>query len=405
MIKTTPKRHLRFRRLAKNRSGMALLMVLVTIAILSAVIVDFVYQTRINVRIAGNVRDRLKAYYLARSAVNLSRLVLHFQGQVDKFTGGMLKLYQIIPIESDLAKAMTSGEMGEAFGLEGLNLGTTRGFGEFDGNFFSEIRDEYEKINLNSLESITSIAAPVSAQILALIGGPRYETMFEGPDADGQYNTPADIVVALHDWIDADTTFDTFNPDVLILDPFSQATLFMPGTSGEDSRYDMLKDPYQNKNDPFFSVDELYMIRGVNDDFMEEFGEKFTVYTDPALLLNLTSVNDPVMMLSLLCMQPENLALCTEQGLPQLLEVLALFFEFRNLMQMTTFMVPNNEAIQGFFNSMGPTLSPYFMKNLAPFSDTFSIRAVGQVGEVMVTIKTVVKNTVSGQEILYWREM
>ncbi|MBW1872227.1 MAG: hypothetical protein JRJ19_09190, partial [Deltaproteobacteria bacterium] len=64
MIKTTQKRHLRFRRLAKNRSGMALLMVLVTIAILSAVIVDFVYQTRINVRIAGNVRDRLKAYYL-----------------------------------------------------------------------------------------------------------------------------------------------------------------------------------------------------------------------------------------------------------------------------------------------------------------------------------------------------
>jgi hypothetical protein len=104
-------------------------------------------------------------------------------------------------------------------------------------------------------------------------------------------------------------------------------------------------------------------------------------------------------------MQPENIPLCTEQGLPQLLEVLALFFEFRNIMQMTTFMVPNNEAIQAFFDSMGPTFSPYFMKNLAPFSDTFSIKAVGEVGEVVVTVRAVVKNTLQGQEILYWRVM
>ncbi len=399
------KRSVQVRRLAGNNRGMALLMVLVTVAILSAIVVDFAYQTRIDVQIAANVRDRVKAHYLARSAVNLSRLVLHFQGQVDRFTGGVLKLYQIIPIESDLAKALTSGELGSAFGLEGLNLGDKRGFGDFDGSFYGEITDEYSKININALESITSIAAPITAQILALIGNPRYKVMFEEEDADGQLNSPDKIAMAMHDWIDANTTIDTFNLDALVVNPFSQAVLFVPGTSDEDSLYDMLANPYENKNDPFFSVDELYMIRGIGDDFMDEFRDKFTVCTDPALLLNLTSVNDPLMMLSLLCMQPENLALCTEQGLPQLLEVLSLFFEFRNLMQMTTFMVPNKEAIQGFFNSMGPTFSPYFLKNLAPFSDTFSVKAIGQVGEVAVTIRTVLKNTASGQEILYWREM
>jgi general secretion pathway protein K len=400
-----PKRSTQSSRLAGNNRGMALLMVLVTVAILSAIVVDFAYQTRINVQIAANVRDRVKAHYLARSAMNLSRLVLHFQGQVDRFTGGVLKLYQIIPIESDLAKALTSGELGSAFGLTGVNLGDKRGFGDFDGSFFGEITDEYSKINVNALDSITSIAAPITAQILALIGNPRYQAMFEEEDADGQLNTPDKVVMAMHDWIDANTTIDTFNLDALVVDPFSQAVLFVPGTSNEDSLYDMLADPYKTKNDPFFSVDELYMIRGIGDDFMDEFRDKFTVYTDPALLLNLTSVNDPMMMLSLLCMQPENLPLCTEQGLPQLLEVLSLFFEFRNLMQMTTFMVPNKEAIQGFFNSMGPTFSPYFLKNLAPFSDTFSVKAVGQVGEVAVTIQAVLKNTASGQEILYWREM
>jgi len=393
------------KKLARNQSGLALLMVLVTVAVLSAIVVEFVFQTRVNAQIAANVRDRIKAYYLARSAMNFSRLILHFQGQVDKFTGGMLKLYQLVPIESDLAKALTQGELAEAFGMEDANLGEARGFGEFQGHFHAEIEDEYSKVNINALDSIASISSPVTAQILAMIGSPRYQVMFEEPDAEGQYNTPADIVTAMHDWIDMDNSFDNFNPDVVVTDPFSQATVFIPGTSGEDSRYDMLEDPYQNKNDPFFTVDELHMIRGVGDDFMQEFSNKFTVYTDPSLLLNLNSVNDPLMMLSLLCMQPENIPLCTEAGLPQLLEVLALFFEFRNIMQMTTFMVPNNEAIQAFFDSMGPTFSPYFMKNLAPFSDTFTIKAVGEVGEVVVTVRAVVKNTASGQEILYWRVM
>jgi hypothetical protein len=45
------------------------------------------------------------------------------------------------------------------------------------------------------------------------------------------------------------------------------------------------------------------------------------------------------------------------------------------------------------------------MKNLAPFSDTFSIKAVGEVGEVVVTVRAVVKNTQAGQEILYWHVM
>jgi general secretion pathway protein K len=393
------------KKLVRSESGLALLMVLVTVAVLSAIVVEFVFQTRINAQIAANVRDRIKAYYLARSAMNFSRLILHFQGQVDKFTGGMLKLYQLVPIESDLAKALTQGELAEAFGMEDANLGDVRGFGEFQGHFYAEIEDEYSKVNINALDSIASISSPVTAQILAMIGSPRYQAMFEEPDAEGQYNTPADIVTSMHDWIDMDNAFDNFNPDMVVTDPFSQATVFIPGTSGEDSRYDMLEDPYQNKNDPFFTVDELHMVRGIGDDFMQEFSNKFTVYTDPSLLLNLNSVNDPLMMLSLLCMQPENIPLCTEQGLPQLLEVLALFFEFRNIMQMTTFMVPNNEAIQAFFDSMGPTFSPYFMKNLAPFSDTFTIKAVGEVGEVVVTVRAVVKNTASGQEILYWRVM
>jgi general secretion pathway protein K len=396
----------RVAKLRHEERGLALLMVLVTIAMLTVAVVEFLYQNRVQLQMAANVRDRAKAYYLARSAVNFTRLILYFQGQADRMSGGTVKLYQLIPIESDLARAFSSGELGEAFGMREVALKDgKRGFGEFDGRFSASIEDEYAKINLNSLDSIASIASPAAAQILALIAAPRYQALWEAEDAEGQRNTPAEVVTFIHDWIDADNTADVFNAELIATDPFSQPVVFLPGTSDEDSRYDRLKPPYKSKNNPLVTVEELQLVRGIGDDFMDEFRSHFTVYSDPNLLLNLTSVNDPIMMLAVLCMQPENMALCTEQGLPQLLEIMALFFEFRNLMQWTTFSVPNNQAIAGFFGGQGANLSSYFLKNLAPFSDTFTIQAEGEVGDVRVTVRAVVKNTNAGQEIMYWRTL
>jgi hypothetical protein len=321
--------------------------------------------------------------------------------------GGSIKLYQIFPIESDFAKALTTGEIGEAFGMQGLNLGDKRGFGEFDGSFHASIEDEQGKININALDSIPNIAGPVAAEILTLIGNQKYAPMFENADADGQYNTPADIVLAMHDWIDADTTMDKLDPESVLRAPLAQeiGSFFAIGVSAEDSRYDTLKDPYKTKDAPFMTVDELHLIRGVTDDFMREFGDKFTVFSDASKLVNLSSVNNPLTMLALLCSQPENMLLCSEQQLPTLLENLALYYEYYNLMLTMTFMVPNNQAIQSFFAALGSSLPKTFLDRTASFSDTYSVQAQGEVGETTVNIRTVVKNTTSGQEIMYWRVM
>ena len=72
-----------------NARGVALILVLTTIAILTSIGVDFSYGSRVNLRLAENARDELRAFYLARSAVNLSRLLLHFQRQLDQ-TGGAI---------------------------------------------------------------------------------------------------------------------------------------------------------------------------------------------------------------------------------------------------------------------------------------------------------------------------
>jgi general secretion pathway protein K len=76
------RRHLR--RAPTSERGIALIMVLTAVAIFTAVVVDFTYSSRVELDLAANGRDELRAYFMAKSAVNLSRMVLHFQKELDK---------------------------------------------------------------------------------------------------------------------------------------------------------------------------------------------------------------------------------------------------------------------------------------------------------------------------------
>src|SRR4051812_9009815 len=77
----------RSRRADRGSRGVALILVLTTLAILTAIGVDFSYGARVDLRLAENLRDETRAHFLARSAVNLSRLLLHFQKQLDGLGG------------------------------------------------------------------------------------------------------------------------------------------------------------------------------------------------------------------------------------------------------------------------------------------------------------------------------
>ncbi|MBS1153586.1 MAG: gspK, partial [Myxococcaceae bacterium] len=70
-------------KLGRNR-GVALLLVLVGLAVLGLVANEIRYNSIVEIRLATNERDNLRAHYLARSGVGLSRLMLKFQKQMDQ---------------------------------------------------------------------------------------------------------------------------------------------------------------------------------------------------------------------------------------------------------------------------------------------------------------------------------
>lgn len=55
---------------ARNERGVALLIALLSAALLIALVFEFAYDTRISLRAAANFRDAERAYFLARSGVN-----------------------------------------------------------------------------------------------------------------------------------------------------------------------------------------------------------------------------------------------------------------------------------------------------------------------------------------------
>ena len=73
------------KRMSKGRRrGVALLLVMTYIAIMSATILSGFMNSQVSFTISANVRDDLKAYYKAKSALNLGRLMLTYQYELEQ---------------------------------------------------------------------------------------------------------------------------------------------------------------------------------------------------------------------------------------------------------------------------------------------------------------------------------
>ena len=427
-------------------AGVALLVVMTIIVILTVLAMDFSYNAKVNLNLAANSRDEVKAFYLAKSAVNISRLVLYYQKQVDQtlqkmkipgFAGG-IQLWKLIPIESDFTKSFAKGQIFDTLGIptvqpaapggEGApptpaagkppppkksSAGTSSGakearafesegsakteFGDFDGYFKAEIEDEESKISLRNFDNLSGWRNLAMTELMTLVLPARYNYMFENKDADGQYTTRQELIGGIKDFIDADDKmFD-----------------LMTGTDigpPEDMYYGKLEEPYLCKNAPLDTLAELRMVRGAGDSFFAQFGDRLTVY--PVQKMNLNSADD-LMITALVCgfIKDKNHPFCTDTTGATRKTVLERFQRFKALKaSQNMFYSPSLADIREFFTSEGIPLNDS-MFGLGKMEDAitntssfFTIKALGKVGNVVRTITCVVFTGDGKSDILYWRE-
>lgn len=297
--------------------GAALLVVMVAVAVLTALAVDLAYDTRVSLRIAANARDELRATYLAKSGVALQRLVLSFQQDVDAAVqlpgaAGQAaalprpQVWRIVPVGSALAASLF-GEQAHAAARPpapptspagatgppttrpappGAKSGPERGQqtaapGPPPDGFEAVVDDEGRKVNvqLDAFVSNPILAAQVQA-FWQLVCDPRWDALFDQEDENGLRVSRQDLIVYLRDWVDeldqGSALVASFPATCVML--LAAQKPFEQGFQDENFPYDRGEDRYRTKNARMDSLAELYLVAGVTDAFMAAFGDALTVY-------------------------------------------------------------------------------------------------------------------------------
>ncbi len=397
--------------------GAALLVVMVAVAVLTALAVDLAYDTRVSLQIAANARDELRASYLARSGVALSRLVLSFQQEVDEMPKiGALspprpQIWRLVPVGSELAAGLFGGAApAPAAAPEG-----SAAAGPPPGGFEAVLDDEGRKVNIQ-LEALgTGLLGSQVQALFQLICDPRWDALFDRDDENGVRVSRQDLLVHLVDWVDPDergsALVASFPPGGCLM--IAPQNPFEAGFTDENFPYDRGEDRYRAKNARMDSLDELHLVAGVTDAFLAAFGEAITVYmprdaqrnvneTDPARLLDLASI----------VAEPPGQPRLRDPAFAELLHKAVLERTFGGLLSMSPKDFGQLVQAAGVSVNMN-LLQETSTKN--PFTDrsfVFRVRAAGRAGDVTKTLDVVVRydKPVPGQVIsvpgrlVHWRE-
>jgi general secretion pathway protein K len=248
----------------RNKRGVALVLVLGSIAIMTVMLTEFQDEATGELSAALADRDALKAEYLAKSGINLARLLVAAEPIMRQPLSFLVKTQIPVWEFSDKILGAFNDKEGSAdfMALTNTDTSTGKNLGIEGGRFDVQIVDEDSKINVNLAargDAFTQIR--LAQELLGAMAGDQFTPLFERRDRDDNFTNRATVCGAIIDWADPDE-------DLNECDPFSAT----PNTKAtEDVSYQLLKTPYFRKNAPYDSLEELHLVRGVGDDFWATF--------------------------------------------------------------------------------------------------------------------------------------
>jgi general secretion pathway protein K len=210
----------------RQEKGMVLLLVLTVVALLSALLVEFAFSGRLDLRLAETYRDSTRAYYLASGGIRAGQMLLH-----------------------EGSKEYDARE--ELWG---------RGVANFP------VGDGFISIGIEDLDGRLAINALVAGNNPQTMQMKRFSRLFENLELD----SPDDLVAALIDWLDSDD--EVYNQDGKL--------------GAESDYYQRLDSPYQTRNGPLVGMEELLLVRGFTPEVVERISPFVAIHGDMRVNLN-----------------------------------------------------------------------------------------------------------------------
>lgn len=301
LVRPRGRRAMPFAGVARRRQGergIALLMVMASLAIITVITVELSYDSRVRLLKSAHQRDQIAARYLAESGANIYRLILVADRQINSQLSGLMPegmnvqgLWQMLPgLNTGLMRMLfTAGgsvddqEMQE-FAEEGVtdemrdesreqaSRFDSKSFLDFEGDFEAEIKDIDGRININRLgrsctaRVCTSMAElqqdPIAQQLFGLMSGEENDQWFYDRNIDRW-----ELIGNLADWIDVDAN-----------------RVYQGGY--EDTLYQSLDDPYLAKNAQFDTLAEIQQVDGWQGEVYDRFVDRLTVYGSGKINVN-----------------------------------------------------------------------------------------------------------------------
>lgn len=401
---------------------MALLLSIITIAILGIMVADLAETSSTGFTVAIAQRDALRAEYEARSGLALTRLVVAQGPALARLLGplytamhssppSVMPVWNIAPV---LLRPFCGYETMERNAGSAFDMQSAKGLDGMPGTCDIVAVAENSKINVSDPLHTNDDGArrSVMMQLFAATGGfaspGPYDAFFQRSDSEGVMNTRLDTISSIVDWWDPDqerTGFDPGNNSVT-------------SSGSEDDPYSRYRDRYHIKNAPFDSIEELRLVRGVTDDFWATFIDPdpddmhrrmVTVYGSGGVNPNEA---DPVVIINRLCsFIPEN-AFCTAEGAAERLKFITLVRIARSQLPLPAFGTPSDfldfmkgsGRLRTFLSSLSALIGdivpapltipaakePEILGAFITAARILSIESIGVVGRTRVRIRAVV---------------
>lgn len=393
-----------------SRAGVALLLAISLLALMTVMTTEIVHSAGVRIRMAANQRDEAKAEALAYGGVQFYRLILMASAQLDRQFGPMLaqygsaalgmpvnQLWQIVPRLSTsllrlvlvtdgkgkkMEQATAGGELAQDLVDASREKSTSlkKAFLDFDGDFSVTVEDEDRRIFVGNVQVNSIQEAALDPRLAPLIG------MMNSPDAYDflrDINIPWQYLVGgLIDWVDPDDD-----------------RADMGGR--ESAIYQRLEDPYLPKNAPFESVEEIRLVDGWHrDDVWRKFGRNLTVYGTGRINVNTADRR----VLSGLVRQYTNPPLSDAQL--DLLWQSMLYLRTGSVMDGAQMLNDPRQFIALVQSvSGGAQVDPRLEAAIDTRSHVFRVKSVGKVGDAEAEIEMVLdfRRDPRAGKVVYWR--
>ncbi len=278
----------------RGQPGIALLMVITAITILSLVVMEFSNSARTHMDQGINLRDEARATALADTALIMTRACL--DPATWGIAGAMMGSQDMERVCNLVLGIFTRGRVDvPGVGLS-MELGGIQGIGISKGEIEEiKLTSEGSFLGLAGLRCPGGAAAPMTCgsrkltanQLRSALCDPSIADVFEDEQEDGKKYTREEVVANLVDWIDPDDN------KIAVTNTWD----FEAGVGeNEDSYWKSHGADYKVKDAIFDSIEELRLIPGVNDKLYDFLSRRVSVFGSGASgKVDVNQVSAPVL--------------------------------------------------------------------------------------------------------------